>query len=121
MDDTIRRLAKVLGATSIEANGPDARFMIEDAQGATLRANVEHTSQRFMAVLVDPAGVTRCSIDLAPITEAFEERRFPGRVTLRVGHQLVHIDSQPSLGLQVESIDPAHRLESQRLRAMTAE
>jgi hypothetical protein len=119
MQDTVRRLAKLLGASSIEASGNnDARFMVQDASGAKLRASIEATSQRFMAVLVDSLGITRCTLDLAPITEAFEEPRYPGRVTLRVGQQLIHIDSQPSLGLEVESIDPKDRAKSQRLRAM---
>ena len=115
MEDTVRRLAKHLGASSVEGTGHGASFMIEDGQGAQLRLNIEGTGQRVMAVLDDPDGTTRCSLDLAPVSEAFEDADFPGRVNLRVGNQLVHIDSQPSLGIEVESIAVDQRTRSQRL------
>lgn len=114
MDDTIRRLAKTLGATSLQAAGHEAGFLVQDDQGAQLRVNLELTSQRLMATLVDPAGTTRCSLDMAPVTEAFEDPSCPGRVTLRIGHQLVHLDGQPSIGIELESIPTDQRGKSQR-------
>jgi hypothetical protein len=121
VEETIKRLGKVLGASSMEAAGHDARFSVEDDSGFKLRVSIEGASQRFMATLTDAGGKTRCTVDLAPVTEAFEEPNFEGRVTLRVGHQLVHLDSLPTVGIEVESIEPEHRAESQRLRAMSKE
>lgn len=120
MEDTIKRLGKVLGAGSMEAAGHDARFSVVDEEGFKLRVSIEGQSQRFMATLTDGSGKTRCSIDLAPVTEAYEEPSFDGRVTIRVGHQLVHLDSQPNVGIEVESIEPEHRSKSQRMRALQA-
>ena len=121
MEDTIKRLGKVLGASSMEAAGHDARFSVMDESGYKLRVSIEGQTQRFMATLTDANNRTRCSIDLAPVTEAFEEPSFAGRVTLRVGHQLVHLDSQPNVGIEVESIEPEHRSKSQRMRALNGE
>lgn len=114
MDDTIRRLAKVLGASSLQASGHEAGFQVQDESGAQLHVNLELTSQRLMATLVDAAGTTRCSLDMAPVTEAFEDPECPGRVTLRIVHQLVHLDGRPSIGIEVESIPVDQRGKSQR-------
>lgn len=120
MEETIRRMAKVLGAQSVEAAGHTVGFMVRGSQGAAMRVHIDMERQRFMCVLDDAAGITRCSLDLAPISECFEEPEFPGRVTLRVGHQLVHLDTQPNLGIELESIDPEYRSISQRMRATQA-
>lgn len=115
MEETVRQLAKLLGATEVECAGHDAHLKVVDAEGAELRLSLKVGAQRMMAVLVDPSGMTRCSIDMAPVSFAFEEREFPGRVTLRVGYQLVHLDGQPSVGIEVESLDLEERTRSQRL------
>lgn len=117
MEETVRRLAKLLGATSVEAAGHDAHISVLDEKGAELRLSIKGAAQRMMAVLVDATGTTRVSLDVAPVTLAFEERDFPGRVTLRVGFQLVHLDGQPEVGIEVESID--ERAASER-RAVAA-
>ena len=116
MEEAIRRLTKYLGASLVEVAGHDVRFMVEGDRGAKLRVNIEGDQQRFMATLMDKTGVVRCSLDLAPISEAFQTPGHEDRVTLRVGNQLLHIDSKPSLGLEVESIDLNDRDESQRRR-----
>ena len=54
-----------------------------------------------MATLVDANGITRCSVDVAPVSKVKEDLSFPGRVTLYVGKTLVHIDSQPSLAIEL--------------------
>ncbi len=117
MEETVRQLAKLLGATSVEAAGHDATILVRDPQGAELRLSIKGASQRMMAVLVDATGTTRISLDLAPVTLAFEDRDYPGRVTLRVGYQLVHLDGQPEVGIEVESLDFEQRSASQRLVA----
>lgn len=121
MEETVRQLAKFLGATSVEAAGHDAIISVRDSKGAELRLSIKGSSQRMMAVLKDPSGTTRCSLDLAPVTIAFEEREYPGRVTLRVGYQLVHLDGQPEVGIEVESLDLEKRAPSQRLVAATGD
>jgi hypothetical protein len=100
MEQTIRRLAKVLGATGIESAGHDTRFVVEGEQGGRLQVSVEGAQQRLMAVLKDGEGVVRCTLDLAPIRAATEDKHFPHRVTLHVGHLMVHIDSQPTLAVE---------------------
>lgn len=115
MEETVRQLAKLLGATSVEAAGHDAHISVRDTKGAELRLSIRGASQRMMAVLVDATGTTRISLDLAPVTLAFEERDYPGRVTLRVGYQLVHLDGQPEVGIEVESLEIDQRTPSQRL------
>jgi hypothetical protein len=115
MEETVRRLTRILGAMIVESSGHETTFAVHDEQGAQLRCTLSLASQHLMAVLVDPRGTTRCSLDLGPVTEAFERPELPGRVTLRVGHQLVHLDGQPSVGLEVESIPVEDRDKSQRL------
>jgi hypothetical protein len=68
-----------------------------------------------MVTLRDGQGVVRCSLDMAPVSECFEEPEFPGRVTLRVGNQLLHMENDPSLAVELESIPPDKRSMSQRL------
>lgn len=121
MEETVRHLAKLLGATSVEAAGHDAIISVRDAKGAELRLCIKGAAQRMMAVLKDASGTTRISLDLAPVTLAFEEREYPGRVTLRVGYQLVHLDGQPEVGIEVESLDIEQRAPSQRLVAVSRE
>ena len=121
MEETIKRLAKVLGASALEAAGNDARFTVEDGTGAKLHVSIEGHQQRVMVTLSDSAGVVRSSLDLAPISEAFEEPKYPGRITLRVGNQLLHLENEPNLALEVESIPPEHRNKSQRMRALSVE
>jgi hypothetical protein len=101
MDFTYQRLAKVLGATAVEGSGPNARFMVHGPAGGLLKVSVEGNEQRVMAVLTDAAGVTRCTLDVAPVTHATEDAAFPGRVTLHVGNLLIRLDSQPSLAVEV--------------------
>jgi hypothetical protein len=119
MEATIRRLAKVLRASAIEASGNDARFSVEDDTGAKLHVSIEGHQQRVMVTLRDGGGVVRCSLDMAPVSEAFEEPKFPGRVTLRVGNQLIHVENEPTLAVEMESIPAEHRDKSQRMRAQT--
>ncbi len=121
MEAAVRRLTKFLGASLVEVAGRDVRFMVEGDDGAKLRVNIEGDQQRFMATLMDETGIIRCSLDLAPISEAFKTPGHDHRVTLRVGSQLVHIDSRPTLGLELESIDLDHRTESQRMRLIKTE
>lgn len=122
MEETIRRLTKVLGASTVEAAGHDVRFSIEDDKGAKLHVNLEGDQQRVMVTLRDGTGVLRCSLDMAPVSEAFEEPAYPGRITLRIGNQLLHIENEPNLALELESISPDRRTMSQRmLRAEVSE
>ncbi|MFZ5443465.1 MAG: hypothetical protein ACOZQL_25885 [Myxococcota bacterium] len=101
MDDTIRRLAKVLGATGLEGLGADARFAVDGADGSRLKVNIEGGQQRFMCVLQDEKGVTRADLDLAPVKKVTEDAAFPGRVTLHVGTLLIHLDTKPTLAVEV--------------------
>lgn len=117
MEETIRRLTRILGATSVQAAGRDSMFEVRDARGAILRCDIRLSTQHVMLVLLDPGGVTRCSIDTGPVSEAFEQPDVPGRVTLRVGNQLIHLDGQPSVGIEIESIAVEDRNKSQRLLA----
>jgi hypothetical protein len=103
MEQTIRRLAKVLGATSIESAGHDSRFMVEGKQGGRMQVSIEPDRQRIMAVLKDASGIIRATVDLAPVTHATEDPDFPHRVTLRVGNILVHLDAEPTLAIEVVS------------------
>ena len=105
MRDTVRHLAKVLGATGTEGAGNDARFAVDGADGARLKVSVEGDAQRLMAVLVDPRGVTRCTLDVAPVAKAVEDASTPGRVTLHVGKLHVHLDSRPTLAIEVVTGD----------------
>jgi hypothetical protein len=122
MKETIRRLTKVLGASSVEASGHDCRFSVQDDSGTKLNVNLEGDRQRVMVTLRDSNGVVRCSLDMAPVSEAFVEPDYPGRITLRVGGQLLHIENEPNLAVELESIAPDERSRSQRLlRAKSAE
>ena len=103
MDDTIRRLTRVLGATGVESMGHDTRFSVESADGSKLKVSIEGQQQRFMAVLQDPAGVTRASIDVAPVKSASEDPGFPGRVTLHLATHTMHVETRPTLALSLVS------------------
>jgi hypothetical protein len=103
MEDTIRRLARVLGATGVESMGHDARLSVESKDGSRLKVNIEGQQQRLMAVLTDANGVTRADLDVAPVQKVTEVPGFPGRVTIHVGTQMIHIDSQPTLAIALIS------------------
>jgi hypothetical protein len=120
MESTIRRLAKVLGASRLEASGHDARFSVAGDQGASLKVSIEGESQRVMVTLKDGDGIVRCSLDLAPVSEAFEEPQFPGRITLRIGNQLLHLENEPNLAVELESIPVDQRSRSQRVLAQSS-
>jgi hypothetical protein len=103
MEATYSRLAKVLGATAIEASGSDVRFAVNGPQGGVLKISVEGRDQRLMAVLIDANGITRCAIDVAPIDHVREDASFPGRVTFSSHNILIAIDSKPSLAIEITS------------------
>ncbi len=100
MDDSIRRLARVLGASTVEGSGGLVRFAVNAADGSTLKVNIEAAQQRFMAVLSDAKGVTRADIDIGPVRKVTEDTGFPGRIILHLGSVRVQIDSQPSLAIE---------------------
>ena len=108
MDSTVSRFAKTLGATEVQVAGHDVRFAIDGQQGARLRVSFEGDQQRFMAVLIDGTGITRTTIDVAPVTKVEEDRAYPGRVTLHCGLSLIHLDSKPTLAIEIESVVPPH-------------
>lgn len=101
MDDTIRRLAKVLGASGLEGMGADARFAVDAADGSRLKVAIEGGHQRFMCVLQDAKGVTRADLDVSPVKKVIEDPAFPGRVVLQVGTLVIHLDSKPTLAVEV--------------------
>lgn len=103
MDDTIRRLAKVLGASGLEGLGHDGRFAVEGADGSLLKVVIEGAHQRFLAELKDAKGVLRADLDLAPVSRVSEDPAVPGRVTLHVGTLLVHVDTKPALAIELVS------------------
>lgn len=103
MEETIGRLTRVLGAVAVETSKEETSFVVVDGAGAQLRCTIAPATQRLMVVLVDPLGTTRCSVDVGPVTGCFEAPDVPGRVTLRVGQQLVHLDGRESVGIEVES------------------
>jgi len=103
MEAAISRFAKVLGAGEIEIAGHDMRFSVDGDKGDRLRVSFEGDPQRFMAVLVDAAGVTRTTVDVAPVSRIEEDPTVPGRVILHVGRVLVRIDSQPTLAIEMAS------------------
>jgi hypothetical protein len=105
MENTVSLLAKVLGAKGLESSASDTRFVAESPDGGRLKVSIAGRSQRFMATLLDAEGVTRCSIDVAPVTKVKEDPHYPGRVTLHVGSTLVVIDSQPSLAIELGSLE----------------
>jgi hypothetical protein len=106
MDDTTKRLAKVLGASGVESLGNDVRFAVDSSDGARLKVNIEGTHQRLMAVLLDAKGVVRADLDVAPIQKVTEDPAFPGRVTMHVGTLLIQIDSKPTLAIEILSAKP---------------
>lgn len=103
METTVRRLAKILGASGVEAAGHDARFKVEGAGGDCLRVSVEAQQQRLMAVLADSSGATRCTVDIAPISRVTEDPSAPGRATVHIGRMMIHLDSQPALSIEIIS------------------
>lgn len=105
MENTIRRMAKVLGACAVEASGHDARFEVSNASGERLRVSLKGDQQRLMAALCDPTGQTRCTVDVAPIAHVTEDPGAPGRATVHIGRMQIHIDSQPSLAIEIISSD----------------
>lgn len=105
MDTTHTLMAKTLGALGVESSGPDARFAVEGGDGSVLKISLEGRQQRFMAVLIDAAGVTRVSVDLAPVSHVKDDPSFPGRITLHVGKQRVHVDSRPSPAIEFVTED----------------
>lgn len=106
MDDSTKRLTKVLGASGVESLGNDVRFAVDSPDGARLKVSLESTHQRFMAVLLDPKGVVRADLDVAPIQKVTEDAAFPGRVTMHVGTLLIQIDSKPTLAIELLSAKP---------------
>ena len=107
MDSTVARFAKVLGANEVQVAGHDVRFAVDGSEGGRLRVSFEGDQQRLMGVLIDGKGITRCTVDVAPVTKVMENPSFPGRVTLQVGHCLIHIDSKPTLAIEIESDEAA--------------
>jgi hypothetical protein len=105
MESTISRMAKRLGATSVEAIGHDARFAVVGAAGDRLTVSLEGQQQRFMAVLIDAQGVTRTSVDVAPVNRVIEDDSVDGRVTLVVRRLAIQIDTQPSLAIEISTIE----------------
>lgn len=103
MEDTVRHLAKVLGAHAMEGAGTSGRFAVDGEDRSRLTLSLEAGHQRLMAVLQDSAGVARVDLDVAPITKVTEDPSFPGRVTLHIGTLLVHIDSRPTLAIEIVS------------------
>jgi hypothetical protein len=105
MESTISRMAKRLGATSVEAIGHDARFAVVGAAGDRLTVSLEGQQQRFMAVLIDAQGVTRASVDVAPVNRVIEDESVDGRVTLLVRRLAIQIDTQPSLAIELSTVE----------------
>lgn len=105
MDSTIRRMATILGASGVEASGHDASFEVASASRERLRVTLQGDSQRLMAVLQDPTGKTRCTVDVAPVARVTETPAAPGRATVHIGRLQIHVDSQPSLSIEIVSTD----------------
>lgn len=103
MEDTTKRLARVLGANGVESLGNGVRFAVDSHDGARLKVNIDGKQQRLMAVLLDPNGVVRADLDLAPILKVTEDASLPGRVTLHVGTLLIQVDSRPTLAIEILS------------------
>ena len=101
METTVSLMAKTLGAHGVESAGSDARFAVEGNEGSILKISLEGRQQRFMAVLLDAAGVIRASVDVAPVSHVLQDPAMPGRVTLHVGMQRIHIDSRPTLAVEI--------------------
>lgn len=105
MDTTVTIMAKTLGALGVESSGADACFAVEGSDGSVLKISLEGRQQRFMAVLIDAAGVTRASVDVAPVSHVKDDPSFPGRVTLHVGKQRIHLDSRPTPTIELVTDD----------------
>lgn len=106
METTISLMAKVLGAHGVESAGADARFAVEGADGSVLKISLEGRTQRFMATLLDAAGVIRVSVDVAPVSHVVQDPAFPGRVTLHVEQkERIHIDSRPTPAIEIITAD----------------
>jgi hypothetical protein len=105
METTVRRLAKILGATGVEGSGHDARFIVEGVNGDCLRVSVEAQQQRLMAVLHDGAGRTRATLDIAPISRVTEDPSAPGRATVHIGRLMIDLVSEPALSIEIVSTD----------------
>ena len=105
MEITYQQLAKVLGADALESYGADVRFAVHGADGTALKVSIEGREQRFMAVLTDAGGVTRCSVDVAPVTKMVEAKGFPGRVTLLAHNMRISFDCKPTLAIEIEDND----------------
>ena len=105
METTISRMAKRLGATSVEAIGHDARFAVVGTNGDRLTVSLEGQQQRFMAVLLDAQGVARVSVDVAPVNRVAEDESVDGRVTVFVRRMAIQIDSKPSLAIAFSTIE----------------
>lgn len=103
MDDSIRRVAAILGASGIEGSGGHASFSVTGADGARLKVSINRRRQRAMVVLSDAAGVTRADVDVGPVRAVTEDAEFPGRVILHLGDVQVRIDSKPTLAVEVMS------------------
>ena len=104
MDTSISLMAKTLGASGVEASGADARFAVEAADGSRMKISIEGRQQRFMCVLLDAAGVTRATVDVAPVSHVKADPAFPGRIDLHLGKNLVHLDSRPTLAIELVSL-----------------
>ncbi|HVV88556.1 MAG TPA: hypothetical protein VHE35_36180 [Kofleriaceae bacterium] len=105
METTVSLMAKILGAHGVESAGSDARFAVEGSEGSVLKVSIEGHTQRFMAVLIDAAGVARVSIDVAPVSHVRQDPAFPGRITLHVEKQRIHLDSRPTPAIEVVSAE----------------
>jgi hypothetical protein len=103
MENTIRRMAKILGASAVESSEHDARFEVAHVSGARLRVSLKSEQQRLMAVLQDSGGQTRCTVDVAPVAHVTEDAGTPGRATVHIGRMQIHIDSQPLLSIEIIS------------------
>ena len=105
MDTTVSLMAKTLGAHGVESAGADARFAVEGSDGSVMKVSLEGRQQRFMAVLIDAAGVTRASLDVAPVSHVVDDKSTAGRITLHVGKHRIHIDSQPTPAIEMVTAD----------------
>jgi hypothetical protein len=103
MEASIQRAAKVLGASSVQSAGAYFSFASQGAGGDELAVSMSGAQQRLMVVLKDAAGVTRSTVDVGPVSHVTEDVEHPGRVTVHVGHVLVHLDSQPTFGVEITS------------------
>ena len=105
MDTSISLMARTLGGVGVETAGASARFAVEGADGSRLKLSIDGKQQRFMGVLLDAAGVTRSTCDVAPVSHVKADPAFPGRITLHVGTLLIHIDSRPQPSIEIVSAE----------------